>query len=330
MSTDLTRPMSSPVNLRISVLQLLAILLLPQAAAVFATPSDTQFDRLITSLNTAPFEERQEFASLALSRLADAYLTEVEQARSDSREERSVTRQRWSSSVEQFVNRLLLLKSDIDMGLGVTLGTTSARDVVIEAGGQSVMLSYPRPREQRAFEQQLLESFCRSRACETLSASDAPRMPERPVVDVRPGWTFATDRIECRHRGLTLVFAEREYSDRLRQFCSAAWREAEILSSELRKLVQFGMAIEWEALAIRQMANPAEQVVELNAARDSIPLSLPTLQAYPKLLSLLQPWLQAQLEQQAVTLSLKAADFGWNAASVRPAVTTIQAGHQLP
>ena len=307
---------------RISTLQLLAILLLLQAAAVFATPSDTQFDRLMTSLNTAPFEERQAFASLALSQLADAYLTEAEQARSDSRGEGGGTRQRWSSSVEQFVNHLLLLKSDIDMGLGVTFGAGSARDVVIEAGGQSVMLSYPRPREQRAFEQALLESFCRLRPCETLSVSDAPRLPERPVVDVQPGWTFATDGIECRHRGLALVFAEREYSDRLRQFCSAALREAEILSSELRKLVQFGMVIEWDALAIRQTANPAEQVVELNAARDSIPLGLPTLHAYPKLLALLQPWLQAQMEQQAVTLVLKAVDFGWNTASAEPAATT--------
>ncbi len=322
MTTVLPGSMSSPVNLRISVLQLLVVLLLPQAVVVFATPSDTQFDRLMTSLNTAPFEERQEFASLALSRLAEAYLTEAEQARSDSREERSGTRQRWSSSVEHFVNRLLLLKSDIDMGLGVTFGTSSARDVVIEAGGQSVMLSYPRPREQLAFEQGLLESFCRSRACETLSPSDVPRLPERPVVDVRPGWTFATDRIECRHRGLTLVFAEREYSDRLRQFCSKALREAEVLSSELRKLVQFGMVIEWDALAIRQTANPAEQVVELNSARDSIPLGLPTLLGYPKLLSLLQPWLQAQLEQQAITLSLKAVDFGWSTSSAVPAATT--------
>lgn len=321
MTAALSRPISSAVSLRISALQLLAILLLPSAAG-FATPSDTQFDRLMTTLNTAPFEERQEFASLALSRLADAYLTEAEQARSDRREESSGSRQRWSSSVEQFVNRLLLLKSDIDMGLGVSFGTGSARDVVIEAGGQSVMLSYPRPREQRAFEQSLLESFCRSRACETLSASDVTPMPQRPVVDVRPGWTFATDSIECRHGGLTLVFAEREYSDRLRQFCSAAFHEVEILSGELRKLVQFGMVIEWDALAIRQTANPSEQVVELNSARDSIPLGLPTLQAYPKLLSLLQPWLQAQLEQQAFTLSLKAVDFGWSAASALPAPAT--------
>lgn len=324
MKAALAGSKSFTVISRVFLLRLLCILLL-SPAPVLAAQSDTQFDRLIATLNEAPFEARQAFASLALSRLVDAYLAEVDQVRSDPRNQDGA-QLRWSRSVEQYVNRLLLLKSDIDMGLDVAFSAGSSLDAVIEAGGQSVMLSYPRLREQRAFEQSLVEAFCRARMCETLAAVDTPRMLEPVVVEVRPEWTFAANRIECRHRGVSLVFAVREYSDRLRQFCNAVFREAETLSGELRKLAQFGMVIEWGALSIRPATTSSEQVVEVNAARDSVPLRLPTLSTYPRLLALLQPWLQAQLEHQVVTLTLKAADFGWHANSTGSAATVGSAG----
>lgn len=291
--------------------RMLTLALIFTAAPAQATQSTSPFDEVVTALATAPADWRRDFAAMGLSLIVDAYLEEAQLARSDKQEE-ARKKTRWSGSVERYADQLMQLKLAIEQGQEVDIRVSTTRDVIIKTGGQQVMLSYPRARQQIAFEQRLLTLFCDLRDCGALTMADAP-LPEAPAQTmINPDWAFTEDGAECHHQGLRLVFALTENTNHVRSFCEALLGEIETLLTELQAVSQFGVAVELQHLQISRPPALTEHAVKINGSDDTIMLELPLLHQYPRLLPLLQPWLEARLRSETATLTVAATAFGWN------------------
>lgn len=294
-----------------SLVCILALVLSFAVSPVQAAQSASPFHEVVTALPMAPSEWRRDFAAMGLSLIVDAYLEEAQLARSDDQEE-ARKKTRWSGSVERYADQLMELKLMIEQGQEVDIRVSATRDIILKSAGQQVMLSYPRARQQLAFEQRLLELFCDTRDCSALTAADAP-LPETPAkAMINPDWAFTEDGAECRHQGLRLVFALTENTNHVRSFCEALLGELETLLSELQAMSQFGVAIELQHLQISRPPALTEHAVKINGSDDTIMLELPLLHQYPRLLPLLQPWLEARLRSETATLTVSATAFGWN------------------
>lgn len=297
-----------------SLVCILALVLSLAVSPVQADQSASPFQEVVTALPLAPAEWRRDFAALGLSLIVDAYLEEAQLARSDD-QEAARKKTRWSGSVERYADQLMQLKLAIEQGQEVVIRVSATRDVILKTGGQQVMLSYPRARQQMAFEQRLLELFCDARDCSVLTAADAP-LPEEPAkAMINPDWNFTEDGAECRHQGLRLVFALTDNTNHVRTFCEALLAELETLLSELQAMSQFGVAVELQHLQISRPPALTEHAVKINGSDDTIMLELPLLHQYPRLLPLLQPWLEARLRGGPATLTVAATAFGWNGAA---------------
>lgn len=271
-------------------------------AAVSASPV-TQFDRLVLTLQTAPAPWRVEFASLALTQLAAAYHDEAGLARSPSPDDNT----RWSRSVDAYAYQLLFLKQDVEQAADVSIVQTAANDAIIALRGTRMMLSHPRPGQQRAFEQTLVEQFCQQRDCGLEPLTPPTVETARSVSDIKPDWLFTEEGTVCRHQGLQLSFPRGSDTGALRLFCSALFNDVQTLQNELNKLQQFGVPIQWRNLSF----NAATHTLHLNHSGDTLMLDLPILQRHPKLLPLLQPWLADRIQGRAANLSLSASELGW-------------------
>ena len=287
---------------------LLTLALLLCGCPAHADQPNTEFARIVAALKTAPPEWRMEFASLALTELADAYLSEADLAQADQ-QGNLVKKRRWSRAVQRFADQLLLLKMQVEQDQDVSFQLSSATETVVEASGQQAMLSYPRPGQQLAFEQKLLEVFCQQRDCSSLSSTVPASEPKPVATDITPDWAFTEDGLECSFQGLSFRFAFDQASGNLREHCIALFREVGRLTHELSDLQQFGVVIDWQDISIQPTRIAEEQAVQLNASGDTVLLPIPLLQANPKLLPLLLPWLAERLQGKDTTLALTSADF---------------------
>lgn len=290
--------------------RMLTLALIFTAAPAQATQSTSPFDEVVTALATAPADWRRDFAAIGLSLIVDAYLEEAQLARSD-KQEAARKKMRWSGSVERYADQLMQLKLAIEQGQEVDIRVSATRDVILKTGGQQVMLSYPRARQQVAFEQRLLTLFCDLRDCGALTSADAALTDEPITMTIKPDWAFTEDGAECRHKGLHLVFALTANNPGVRPFCEALLGELETLVTELQALLQFGVAVELQHLQISKPPALADHALRVNSSDDTIMLALPLLYQYPLLLPLAQPWLEARLRNDTTTLILSAAAFGW-------------------
>lgn len=297
-----------------SLICILALVLSVAASPAQATQSASLFQEVVAALPMAPPEWRRDFAVMGLSLIVEAYLEEAQLARSDAQED-ARKKTRWSGSVEHYADQLMQLKLAIEQDQDVVISVSATDDVIVKSGGQQVMLSYPRARQQAAFEQRLLERFCDARDCSALTAADAP-LPAEPVPTlINPEWAFTEDGAECRHQGLRLLFALTKNTNHVRSFCEALLGELETLLTELQAMSQFGVAIELQHLQISRPPALTEHAVKINGSDDTIMLELPLLHQYPRLLPLLRPWLEARLSSETATLTVAATAFGWNGAA---------------
>lgn len=275
---------------------------------MLAAAPATQFDQLILALQTAPPEWRIAFAELALGQLADAYFAEAELARTPPASAPAATESaRWSHGVESYAHQLLRLQQAVAQAADVTILQPQGGDAIITLPGTRMMLSHPRPDQQRVFEQALVERFCQWHGCGfEVNTADA-LMESAPVYEVRPDWLFAVEGTACRHQGLHLWFPRASDITAMRQFCTGLFAELEQLVAELAKLQQFGLEIQWQQLTLI----PNTQTLQLNRRGDILMLELPTLRRYPRLLPQLQPWLAERAQGRSATLKLSATELGW-------------------
>ncbi len=285
-----------------------------QASEQTANPS--RYQRTVESLQQAPPELSATFAEVALAELVAIYLAEAGLARNQARESaRSGKLLGWAVAVENYAEDLLILLEAVEQGAPATLQPNRNEVPTLTVAERAIMLSHPRAGQQGEFEQRILADFCAREDCAPLTAidPDAAPLPVSAAL-VTPEWSFNPEGAVCRYRGITLPFRGDQNLTRLRSLCNQLAQELALLANEIAWQRRHGVVVEWHALAVNPVPQTPEHVVILNAAGDSILVSVPLLYATPALLADILPWLQSvQADDSPQPLRLDPAKYGWQA-----------------
>jgi hypothetical protein len=283
---------------------LLALLALCTQPLNAAAPHSL-FERTVLALQDAPENTRREFASIALSQLAEAYRNEAELVQRDISKSKKL--QRWSREVASYGNELLFFRDSVVSGMPVKLILQPLSGTIIEVADQQTILTHPRPKQQSALESQILKQFCTTGFCDTLVAA-----PEVPIPDRSPQgntrWQFTADGAICSNRSIQLVFANAAELSRQRKICDDLFSEVYLLRKELHWQQEHGVTIDWDILKVHPVS-PEQHLLRLNRSGDHVVAELHLLQANPALLTSLIPWLRNQLAGTPRSITLQADQF---------------------
>ena len=219
----------------------------------------------------------------------------------------------WSGAVDRYASQLLLLLEDIELGLPVELQHNGAESITVTVAGRAVILSHPREDQQVTFEQRVLLDFCGRNDCKVLTAATSTQQPI-PVSasQVKPVWTFTEAGAVCSHSGIQVLFSSAANLARFRYTCKQLLQEMMTLSNEIAWQRRHGVAVQWGELSIRATPQRPEHLVLLNAAGDSILVTLPLIYGSPHLLEDIVPWLQSRAgANESAAIQLDAARYGW-------------------
>lgn len=290
-------------SLRFGTLVLLLSLPLGSAAQ---DPDPSLFYRTVIALQTAPEEWKTGFASIALSKLIDAYWQEAELARTDSSDNPKLAR--WARGVARYANDLSAISNSIEQGETVTLEYLAGQQAAITVDGASVMLTHPRPDQQTYYEQQVLDEFCSIGPCDELTATkpadfDSDRSPAAPE------WQFSSDGPVCAYRGIAVSFQQGVKLASVRPLCQQLVTELAAVVRQLDWQHRHHVSINWQALSLTSVSQRTQHLLQVNEAGDSALLQAPVLASRPDLLRALTPWLKAQLNGQSLPVALPASHY---------------------
>jgi len=303
----------------------LLLIWLPVAAVTGVRGADLQqavalsrFDRTVAYLAEASPQERSEFAATALAELAAVYVAEAGLARSQASEREGDARARllgWSVAVDHYADQVMLLLEDIEQGFPAELRPDPLGQPSVTVAGRTVILGHPRPDQQAAMEQRVLDDFCGHQDCQRITAAAEESGPiPLSAVRINPLWTFTESGPVCSNSGIEIHFQSTRNLAMLRGICEEFLQEAALLGAGLARQRHYGVQIDWDAIRIIPVADQPEQLVHLNAAGDSLLLTLPLLKGAPDLLAAIRPWLSAVAAgEDPPRLLLDAGDYGWAA-----------------
>lgn len=318
---------------------MMTVVLLVEAPVAEAT-AGSRYDRTIRALQAAEPEWQADFAGIALWQLTGAYRAEADLARQDIA---LVQKNRhWSSSVDQYAGRLSVYQRRVEEGARIDFVLSPVTEAVLQVEGEPVMLAHPRPGQQAAFEQSVLEQFCQLRDCGSLTglAALADRQGVAGLADgvvtvvgdqplpetdrasaarltLKPGWEFTTEGPVCTYAGVRLRFQQGDNPGAVRKLCLDLFAEIAVLGDGLRQQQQYGVVVEWAALEFSQTAVDGDSsMLKLNRSGDMLRLRAPLLKANAALLRSLTPWLESHLAEQQTTLDLQAGTYGWRGAAL--------------
>ena len=309
-------PVFTPIPRVFAALGALLFLLAQAPAVVAAAEASSRFQRTVNYLQAAPPDEQADFALSALGELAAVYMAEADLARTQAAGKDSNGRGRlwsWSVAVDQYASQLILLMDDVEQGYPVVLRSAQHTDVTITVADRVVMLGHPRPDQQGAYEQRVLMDFCAVRDCERVTAAE-PNPDPVPLSATRanPLWTFTERGPICSNDGLEVHFASAENLSILRGLCEQLIVETAALANELAWQTRHGVQIDWDGLVVSATPGRPEHLVRINAAGDTILLTMPLLDASANLLADIKPWLHARVTGEGTApVRLAAADYGW-------------------
>ncbi len=116
-----------------------------QISVAQETNGQTRFQRMVQYLQDAPAELRGDFAAIALTNLADAYMAEAQLAREEARATgHDANLGGWSAMVDYYARQMPLLLADIELGLPVHLTFGGEQSLLITVADRTVILSPPR------------------------------------------------------------------------------------------------------------------------------------------------------------------------------------------
>lgn len=290
------------------------------AHATPTAPVSSPLRHLAQELANAPSPLRADLAMIALEELAQAYHQEAQRARSDqARQPQDSGLRRWRMAVENLALELNQLAREITPYTPVQISVGADQSLALKIANRSVLLSNPRPREQVALEQRVLQRYCELNGCDP--RIDAGYITTRPfatdaelsdqttdssLAGTTPQWRFnqhngpiceTEDGLEFQFRDLTGLSNKRLACKRI--------------VSELRQLANAlqNQPIDWSALSIRGASQSALQRVVINYNGDELTLPLPALAASPQLFDMVHPWLAAQLRGQRYHLVIINAEW---------------------
>jgi hypothetical protein len=274
----------------------------------------SRFQRTAVNLQGGSPDLRVEFAAIALAKLADAYAAEAKLAREEARESgRDVSLRGWSIAVDRYARQMPLLLQDLEQGFPVDLIVDGDKSTAVSVADRIVILSHPRLRQQRVFEQQILVEFCARYRCEQLVEQDSQSQPI-PVSTrhVQPNWNFTQQKWSCSYRGISIRFSNDRNLQNARLICEQFMQEVMSLADEIAWQHRHAVPIEWEGLALQSTPSRPEHMVRLNGVGDTVLVTVPLLYGSPQLLEQIIPWIRQRLtHREPLRVELDAASYGW-------------------
>lgn len=276
----------------------------------------SRFQRTVQYLQGASLEERADFAAVALVELTEVYIAESDLARAEAAHQKTVARSKllsWSRAVDLYANQLVQVLDDVEQGFPVVLRPDPQGPVTTIVADRAVILGHPRADQQAAYELRVLTGFCSSHDCQrmTVIADDLKPIPAS-AMSVNALWTFTESGPVCSNDGIELHFHSSQNLPILRGICEELMQEAATLVMELHWQRRHGVVIDWTALAVTATPGRPEHLVRLNAAGDSVLVTLPLLYSDVQLLEDLRPWILSRLTGKTPeVLYLDTGDYGW-------------------
>ena len=276
----------------------------------------SRFQRTVQYLQGTSLEERADFAAVALAELTEVYMAESDLARAEAADQDIVVRSKllnWSRAVDQYANQLVLVLDDVEQGFPVVLRPDPQGPVTTIVADRAVILGHPRAEQQAAYELRVLTDFCSSHNCQrmTVTANEPQPIPAS-AMRVNALWTFTESGPVCSNDGIELRFHSSRNLPILRGLCEELMQEAAALVMELQWQRRHGVAIDWSALAVSATPGRPEHLVRLNAAGDSVLVTLPLIYSDAQLLADLKPWLYTRVAGKSPEMvHLDAGDYGW-------------------
>jgi hypothetical protein len=279
----------------------------------------SRFERTLLFLRSAAPQEQADFAIDALSQLVETYMAEADLARKEAGQQQGAAAARlrgWAVAVDQYASQLLLVLEDVEEGYPVQLLADRTGPLGLHVAGRTVMLGHPRADQQAVYEQLVLAEFCARHDCSGVTAPGAGITEAKPIpvtaARVSPDWTFSGAGSVCRHRGVTVRFDAGGRLGEHRDLCSQLMQELFDLATELSWQQRQGVVVDWDSLEISPTPGRPGHLVRLNAAGDSILVTVPILAASETLLGDSLPWLRAASSgEEAAALQLDASRYGW-------------------
>lgn len=286
-----------------------------QAPLEKSQEKQSRFQRTFEYLQGAPVVEQTDFVLAALSELAAVYMAEADLARADAVSQTGSGRAKllgWSRAVDQYASQLLLVLDDLEQGYPVSLRTGTPGPPTISVADRAVILGHPRDEQQSAFEQRVLADFCSRHDCRRMTQALAPEPIPDTLVRVYPLWTFAETGPVCSNDGLEVQFHSTRNIANLRRICEQLAQELASLATALVWQRRHGVDIDWSGLSVEPTPGRPGHLVRLNAAGDSVLLTVPLLFSSENLLADITPWLHALAKgEKTPSLRLDAGDYGW-------------------
>jgi|WetSurMetagenome_2_1015567.scaffolds.fasta_scaffold124171_2 hypothetical protein len=285
-----------------------------QIALAQESEGQTRFQRTVQYLQNASPELRGDFAAIALTNLADAYIAEATLAREEARATGHDANLRgWSVMVDYFARQMPMLLQDIELGLPVRLTIGGDKSLAINVADRIVIVSPPRLNQQGAFEEAILAEFCAKHSCEQFSPGSAEReLIPFATASVRPDWSFTAQESVCSCQGIKVRFKNEQNLANSRLICEQFLHEVTALTDQLAWQQRHGVSIEWDNLDIQSTPHRPEHMVRLNAIGDSVLVTVPVLYSSPDLLRHIVPWMRQRLSSQTeVSVELDAEHYGW-------------------
>ncbi len=284
------------------------------AAESDSRPLQSRFLRTAGYLQHADSALRSAFVSLALSELSRAYRDEVTLARKESRSAQADKGlSGWSRSVAGYAGELQRLVDDVEMGLPVSLVVEDRKPLALFVSRRFLILSHPRPLQQRLFEHRVLEQFCARYRCEQFLPGEVGSGPI-PIAraSVSPNWHFGQGLWSCSHRGIRVEFKYQSKISTAKTICEELMREVLALADEVAWEVIHAVEVDWDGLAIEVAPGATQHILPLNASGDTVLATLPLLHSTPGLFDSVLPWIRAWVTRRVDTqIELRAEDFGW-------------------
>lgn len=287
---------------------------LVQLQASAAESALSRFERTIAYLKQAPEGTRTDFASSALLELAAAHAREAALAREEIELKGPNRKLRgWAGAVDQYSRQMELLQQEAVAGAPVEFVRGEDGFLGLTVSGRMVIFNHPRSAQQSGFEQAVLAEFCSRHACEQFTPSAESYAPISVTTAlVKPAWNFTDHGPVCSYQGVEIHFSIDQQLSPARRFCGRFLQELMILADELAWQRRHAVEISWPDLVIYPTPGGTLHRVQLNAAGDSLLVSVPLHFASEELLEKVSGWLQLRVEQsRASHLVLRAADYDW-------------------
>jgi hypothetical protein len=256
----------------------------------------SRFQRTALSVQDTDQEQRQRFARQAMLSLYEVYSSEADLARSQA--DALPNRDKllgWSAAVDEFARQILEALSELDSGADVAIYLSRQSIVTIDVAGRFVMLTHPRHSQKSAFEQLILDQFCASNDCITLTGVANKSLQSAMYYgNIVPQWQFSNNGASCSHEGVQIAFTGTSGLVQLKETCRQFFSELNSLLTEITWQQMHGVRADWGELAIRPTPGKTEHFVSINASGDTVLAALPLLYAASDLLTELTPWLQSR------------------------------------